>query len=220
MHSAAFDTGELFTPSKIVCVAKNYHDHAREMGDAAPTEPLFFIKPNSALWPQGTMVVSKPRWTEDFQHEIELAIRISRQCSQVSPKEVFRYCDAAAVGIDFTARDAQARLKNAGHPWELAKAFDGACLLSTFVKFSSLEKLQKLNLELRVNDELRQQGNSAHMIHQIPFLISAASKLFTLEPGDVILTGTPAGVSPLVKGDSVVASIEDIGEIQFVVDEV
>lgn len=218
MYYAYWMNQTTFTPGKILCVARNYRDHAKEMGSDAPSEPVFFLKPRTSIVPDPSKAII-PSWTNDFQHEIELVVRIGRMCRNCTAAEAVSAIDGVAVGIDFTARDMQQRRKQAGMPWEQAKAFDGACLLSPFVGADALD-LSALDLELSVNGVVRQQGNSSQMVHDIPALIAAASRYFTLEENDLIMTGTPAGVGRLEHGDRVVATIAGVGALDFaVVDE-
>lgn len=213
MNYAYWKNQTSFAPGKILCVARNYRDHAKEMGSEAPTEPVFFLKPRTSIAVNSSQAVI-PAWTDDFQHEIELVVRIGRTCRHCTAAEAALAIDGVAVGIDFTARDVQQRSKQAGLPWEQAKAFDGACLLAPFVAADALN-LGALDLELSVNGTVRQLGNSSQMVHDIPSLIAAASRYFTLEVNDLIMTGTPAGVGRLEHGDRVVAMIAGVGTLEF-----
>lgn len=218
MYDAYWTDHTAFIPGKIICVALNYRDHAKEMGSGAPAEPIFFLKPHTSLALNSSKVVIPP-WTNDFQHEIELVVHVGQRCRYCSRAQATAAIDGVAVGIDFTARDLQQQRKQAGLPWEQAKAFDGACLLSQFTPAKG-HSLDNLDLELFVNGTLRQKGNTNQMIHDIPALIAAASRYFTLEPDDLVMTGTPAGVGRLLPGDRVRATIADVGTLDFeVIDE-
>lgn len=218
MISAHWKDGRSFIPQKILCVAKNYLEHAKEMGDGVPEEPVFFLKPNSALVPAGA-AVPKPAWTNDLQHEVELAVRIGHQCSRVHVDKALAMVDGYAVGLDFTARDVQRALKAAGLPWEKAKAYDGSCALSPFVSAAEVNPHFPLELILDVNGQRRQQGTTQQMIHDIAKLVAHASTYFTLHPGDVLLTGTPAGVCTLVPGDLVYAAVAGVADLQLTIQE-
>ncbi len=168
-------------PSKVVCVGRNYVEHITELGNEMPSEPVLFIKPNSAIseW----LVLAKPY---HYEGEIALLIRAGKPY-------------AVGFGLDLTDRQLQSKLKKKGLPWERAKAFDGSALFSDFVPFS--DDLSSLNLTLKINGELRQQGGVAEMIHQPLALIEEIGRFFTLEDNDIVLTGTPKGVGELFLGD-------------------
>lgn len=219
MQYLSWSDGERFAPGKIVCVGRNYADHAREMGAevSAPAEPVLFMKPNSSLV-LGHSYCPKPSWVGELHHEIELAVCIGERARSLSARDAMKSVSGYAIGLDFTARDVQARLKSAGLPWERAKAYDGSCLIGPLVRAAGIDP-SDLELELRVNGERRQWGRTSQMLLGIPDLIASASAIFTLEPGDILLTGTPAGVGPLEVGDRVEASIEDLGGLLFRVEE-
>lgn len=210
MNRIYFKDGREFTPSKIICVGRNYAKHIEEMKSEATTDPVLFLKPNSSLHPF-TEPVPLPKSVGEVHHEIELAVCISKPCSSVSPKEAAESIAGYAIALDLTLRDIQAAAKKAGLPWAVAKGFDAACPISTFVDFSNISDVNNLALLLKINDEIRQQGSTSHMLFKIPDLIAYASKFFRFERGDILLTGTPVGVGPLLPGDKIEAHIDGIG---------
>ena len=197
---------------KIVCVARNYAEHARELGNPVPDRAVLFIKPASSLLADGGTVII-PAYGSDCHHEIELAVLIGRPGKAIAEAEALGHVAGYGVALDLTLRDVQADLKAKGLPWEIAKAFDTACPLSAFVPAERITDPQHLRLQLRVNGELRQDGTTAAMLRPVARLLSEASSYFTLEAGDILLTGTPAGVGPLRSGDRVEAVIEGVGRL-------
>ena len=193
---------------KIVCVGRNYAAHAKELNNPIPSEPILFIKPASSAV-AATPGFSIPRAQGSVHHELEIAILIGQALKNASEDQVAESIAGIGLGLDLTLRDLQAKLKEKGHPWELAKSFDGACPLTEFVAVDMLSKddWQSLDLKLEKNGELQQQGRSADMLFSILPLIAHMSKHFSLQPGDVILTGTPAGVGPLAVGDSLLGEL-------------
>ena len=179
---------------KIIAIGWNYADHNKEMKrENLPAEPTLFMKPDSALLKDG-----KPFFIPDFtaqpEYETELVFRIGRLGKNIAPRFAHRYYDAVTVGIDITARDLQQRQRAAGAPWETCKAFDGSAVIGTFVPVEQLPEIQDIQFSLRINDELKQTGNARDMIFPIDEIIAYASRFFTLKIGDLIFTGTPAGV--------------------------
>jgi len=197
---------------KIVCVARNYAEHARELGNPVPDRAVLFIKPASSILPDGGTVIIPP-YASTCHHEIELAALIGRPAKAVPVEAALAHVAGYGVALDMTLRDVQADLKAKGLPWEIAKAFDTACPLSSFVPAGSVTNPQQLHLQLTVNGALRQDGSSADMLRPVAHLLSEASRYFTLETGDILLTGTPAGVGPLVNGDRVEAVIDGVGTL-------
>ncbi|MCM2359984.1 MAG: fumarylacetoacetate hydrolase family protein [Geobacteraceae bacterium] len=198
---------------KILCIGRNYAEHIRELGNETPEAPVIFMKPASSVIYDGEEIVIPP-YSGDCHHEAELALLIGRQGKDIPPERVMEHIAGFGVAIDLTLRDVQAELKKKGLPWEIAKGFDTACPLSPFVPADQVGDPQQLTIRLTVNGELRQDGSTAMMIHSIPAIVSHMSEIFTLEPGDVILTGTPAGVGPLRGGDRVVAEIPGVGTLR------
>lgn len=185
---------------KIICVGRNYADHAKELKNDLPTEPVLFMKPKSALL-LPTKPLYYPEFTDDLQYECELVIRICKNGKFIQEKFANKYYDAITLGIDFTARDIQREQQKKGLPWEIAKAFDGSAAVGTFVPVTEGMDLHKLSFRLDKNGEAVQNGNTADMIFTVDKIIAYASKYFTIHIGDLIFTGTPAGVGPLSTND-------------------
>ncbi|QIC63233.1 fumarylacetoacetate hydrolase family protein [Acinetobacter schindleri] len=189
-------------PSKIVCVGRSYADHAKELGNAIPDRPVLFIKPPSALGDLDAGI----EWNRDLgscHYECELSLRIDRTLkNETDPAKALEAVGAVTLGLDLTLRDLQDGLKKKGQPWERAKAYDGACLLSDWVSVEDVVNDWKdVHYTLHVNDELRQKGDTALLIFDVGTLLADISQVFTLEEGDVVMTGTPAGVAALQSGE-------------------
>ncbi|OOG67987.1 fumarylacetoacetate hydrolase family protein [Flavobacterium sp. A45] len=186
---------------KIICIGRNYANHIEELKNERPSEPVIFMKPDSAvLLKQHPFVI--PEFSEDIHHEIELIVKISKVGKYIEPKFAHKYYDEISVGIDFTARDLQTKLKEKGLPWEKAKAFDGSAVIGEFLPKSQFVSLENVTFELTNNNVTVQKGNSNMMMWNIDELISYVSQFFTLKIGDIIFTGTPEGVAA-VKPDDV-----------------
>jgi len=187
---------------KIICIGRNYSDHAAELGNEVSVEPLFFLKPDSAVLPKRHAFYI-PDWTDCVHYEVELIVKINRLGKAVEHKYANRYYAEVGLGIDFTARDIQTTLKSEGHPWEKSKAFDNSAVVSeVFIPISDLGgDVQKLNFKLFLNDDLVQSTSTSFMIHSVDELIVYVSKFMTIKTGDLIFTGTPAGVGAVVAGD-------------------
>ncbi|MNQ20923.1 fumarylacetoacetate hydrolase family protein [Flavobacterium maritimum] len=186
---------------KIICIGRNYTNHIEELQNERPTEPVVFMKPDSAiLLKQHPFVI--PEFSEDIHHEIEIIVKINKVGKYIEPQFAHKYYDEISVGIDFTARDLQAKLKSKGLPWEKAKAFDGSAVIGEFLPKSQFSSLENLTFELTNNNLSVQKGNSSFMLWKIDELISYVSQFFTLKIGDIIFTGTPEGVAA-VKPDDV-----------------
>lgn len=184
---------------KILCIGRNYAAHAAELGNAVPDEPVVFCKPDSALLGRNLPFVI-PSFTSDVHHEIELVLRIGKVGKHIEPRFAHKYIDAVTVGIDFTARDLQGELKSQGLPWEKAKGFDGSAVVGRFIPVENVD-LSNLSFSLSKNGQTVQQGNSKNMLHGFDALIAHVSRYFTLKTGDLLFTGTPAGVGPVQPGD-------------------
>lgn len=195
-----------FPVSKVVCVGSNYSDHIKEMGSVTPPEPVLFIKPETALC-DIRQPVAIPKGLGSIHHEVELAVLIGTPLKQANEDRVARAIAGYGVALDLTLRDLQAGFKKAGQPWEKAKAFDGSCPISGFIPVAEFGDPQNAELSLSINDELRQQGNTRDMLNPILPLIAYMSRFFTLRAGDIILTGTPQGVGPMVSGDMLKISL-------------
>jgi 2-keto-4-pentenoate hydratase/2-oxohepta-3-ene-1,7-dioic acid hydratase in catechol pathway len=189
---------------KIICIGLNYRKHATELGRPLPCEPVVFLKPDSSI-----LKNNKPFFLPDFSsmihYEVEVVVKISRLGKGIQEKYAHRYYDEVTVGIDITARDIQNRFSAAGLPWELSKCFDGSAPLGRFVPVSSAGDVRNLDFRLEINGSVVQQGNTSDMIFGVDHIVSYVSKYFTLKTGDLIFTGTPAGVGPLHKNDNLVA---------------
>lgn len=194
---------------KIICVGRNYAAHAKELNNSVEEEPVIFLKPETALIPS-RQPFFYPSFSSDIHYETELVVRICKVGKNISEKFAHRYYDAVTLGIDFTARDLQQKLKTKGLPWELAKSFDGAAPVGNFIPTKDLTKdIQDLNFRMVLNNEMKQQGHTADMIFPVARIISFVSSYFTLKIGDLIFTGTPAGVGPVKPGDVLEAYLED-----------
>lgn len=201
--------GDRFAVGRIWCVGRNYAAHAREMGGGdAPEPPFFFLKPTSALVPEGGDVPWPPE-TTDLHHEVELVVALARGGRHVPEAVAGRLLFGFGVGIDLTRRDAQAEAKRSGRPWTLAKGFDFSAPCSALVPADPERSLVSGRLRLRVNGTLRQEGDLADQIWPVPALLARLSSLVELRPGDIVFTGTPSGVGPLAPGDDVEASLDD-----------
>jgi len=186
---------------KIICIGRNYVKHAQELNHDVPTEPVFFMKPDSALL-KDNKPFFLPDFSKEIHHEIELVVKISRLGKNIEAKFAHRYYDEIGLGIDFTARDLQRQLIEKGLPWEKAKAFDSSAVLGKFIPKDELGDLGHLLFSLKRNGEVVQSGDSQLMIFPFDTIIEHVSKYVTLKIGDLIYTGTPAGVGPVAIGDS------------------
>ena len=185
---------------KIICIGRNYAEHAKEMKSEVPTEPVFFMKPDTALLKDNEPFYF-PDFTNDLHHEIEVVLKISKVGKHIAEAFAHKYYEELSVGIDFTARDLQAQCKAKGLPWEKAKSFDGSAPIGKFVKKSELGDLQNLHFDLSINNELRQKGNTNDLLFSFDKVIAYVSQFVTLKVGDLIYTGTPEGVGPVAIGD-------------------
>ena len=185
---------------KIICIGRNYANHIAELQNERPTEPVIFMKPDSAIvLKQHPFVL--PEFSNDVHHEIELVVKINKVGKYIEPKFAHKYYDEISVGIDFTARDLQAKLKEKGLPWEKAKAFDGSAVIGEFVSKDQFASLEDINFELLKNGAVAQKGNSSLMLWKIDELVAYVSQFFTLKIGDIIFTGTPEGVAAVQPDD-------------------
>jgi 5-carboxymethyl-2-hydroxymuconate isomerase len=205
-------TSQEFPIGKIVCLARNYAEHARELGNDTPTAPVLFMKPATSVISDGE-TVRIPSYSQECHYEVELALLIGKECRAVSADDALEYVAGYGVAIDMTLRDVQNQLKAKGLPWEIAKGFDTACPLSDFVAAEAVDDPHLLNLKLAVNGEVRQDGCSSDMINRIPQIIAHISAIFTLDAGDIVLTGTPAGVGRVQAGDVMTAEIVTVGSL-------
>ncbi|MCC8360517.1 fumarylacetoacetate hydrolase family protein [Salinimicrobium sediminilitoris] len=194
---------------KILCIGRNYTDHIAELQNERPDEPVIFLKPDSAvlLKKQPFFI---PEFSSDVHYEVELLVRINKIGKHIQKKFAHKYYDEVGLGIDFTARDLQAKLKEKGLPWEKAKGFDGSAVIGEkWIRKSHFSDLNDISFSLEKNGNLVQQGRTSHMLWKIDEIIEYISSYFTLKIGDVIFTGTPAGVGPVEKNDNLSGFIED-----------
>ena len=201
---------------KIVCLGRNYLDHIRELGNKVPDRAVIFCKPASSLLNNGG-VIHIPDYSNDCHHELELAVLIGTAGKEIASADALNHVAGYAVALDLTLRDTQAELKQQGLPWEIAKGFDTSCPLSDFTPAEQVKNPNNIQLKLKVNGELRQDGNTAQMMRSVEEIIAEVSKFYTLEAGDIILTGTPAGVSQIKSGDLLSGEIEQVGSLQVTV---
>ncbi len=191
---------------KIICIGRNYAEHAKEMKSEVPTEPVFFMKPDTALLKDNEPFYF-PDFTKDLHHEIEVVLKISKVGKHIAEEFAHKYYEKISLGIDFTARDLQAQCKAKGLPWEKAKSFDGSAPIGKFVKKTELGDLQNLNFELKINNESKQKGNTSDLLFSFDKVIAYVSQFVTLKVGDLIYTGTPEGVGPVKIGDQLQGSL-------------
>lgn len=202
---------------KIICVGRNYADHAKELKNAVPTEPVLFLKPPSAYVKEGCPILV-PLYTSNLHHEVELGVVIGKGGTSILQSDAMEHVAGYALCLDMTARDIQDECKSKGLPWTMAKAFNTSCPVSEFIPKERIPDPGNVKLWLKVNDQLRQSGCTSQMIFSIPYLISYISDFITLEEGDLILTGTPKGVSAVQEHDELRAGIEDVVTMSFKVD--
>lgn len=204
-----FLEGQVNLPvGKVVCIGRNYAEHAKELNNPVPDEPLLFIKPSTAVTPL-SQPIALPQGRGGLHYETELAILIGERLTHASEADAVKAIAGVGLALDLTLRDLQSTLKEKGLPWEKAKAFDGSCSLSAFVSTTGLD-LTRLELSLWINGQLRQQGNTAQMLLPVTALLAYISEWFTLLPGDVVLTGTPAGVGELHAGDKLCLQLDQV----------
>ena len=209
-------SGLTLVPNKILCIGRNYAEHVREMGDVAdlPEEPVVFLKPASALVATGGAVVIPPQ-SNDVHHEVELVAVIGLGGRDIAEERALEHVTAYALGLDMTARDLQQRAKQNRAPWSVAKGFDTFAPLGPLTDAAEIPDPQALRLRLTVNDEVRQEGATRDMVFSVAFLVSYLSRIFTLEPGDLIFTGTPEGVGPVRAGDVLEATATGPDGLRF-----
>ena len=193
---------------KIFCVGRNYNEHTKELGNTIPENPVIFSKPDTALL-KNSLAFYLPDFSKEIQHEIELVIRINRVGKKIEEKFARNYFNEIGLGIDFTARDLQTHLKSKGLPWELAKGFDDSAPIGDFISINRIESLTNINFSLKKNGIVVQKGSSSEMIFSFEKIVSFVSTYFTLKVGDLIYTGTPAGVGKVNIGDKLEGFLED-----------
>jgi acylpyruvate hydrolase len=193
---------------KIICIGRNYADHIAELNNERPDSPVLFLKPDTALLKDNEPFYH-PDFSEDVHHELEIVLKISKMGKNIEAKFAHKYYEEIGLGIDFTARDIQTKLKTKGLPWEIAKAFNGSAPVSGFVPKSQFADMKNINFRLEINGQTRQQGNTSLMLWSFDEMIAEMSKYFTLKVGDLIFTGTPAGVGKVGIGDRLIGYLED-----------
>ncbi|XP_061556653.1 acylpyruvase FAHD1, mitochondrial [Phycodurus eques] len=199
---------------KIICVGRNYAEHAKELKNAVPAEPLLFLKPPSAYVREGSPILA-PVYSGELHHEVELGVVIGKGGADIPRSAAMEHVAGYALCLDMTARDVQDECKAKGLPWTLAKAFDTSCPVSDFIPKERVPEPGDLELWLKVNGQLRQRGRTSQMIFSIPYLVSYISHVITLEEGDLILTGTPGGVSAVRERDELQAGIDGVVTVTF-----
>lgn len=192
---------------KIICIGRNYAEHAKEMNSPVPSEPVFFLKPDTAIIKDNEPFYY-PDFSNEIHHEVELVIKINKPGKNIKTEFAHKYYDEIGIGIDFTARDLQAKCKEKGLPWEKAKSFDGSAPIGEFINKKELANLSDINFYLTINGETVQHGNTSDLIFSFDHVISYVSGFITLKTGDLIFTGTPEGVGPVKIGDKLEAFIE------------
>jgi acylpyruvate hydrolase len=201
---------------KIIAIGRNYVDHAKELNNPLPKEPIFFMMPETALL-RNNQPFFYPDFSADIHYEIEIVVKLNRLGKNIAPEFAHRYFSQIGVGIDFTARDLQKKCKEKGLPWEMAKSFDGAAPVSKFLSLEKLGDINNINFRLELNGNIVQQGNTKDMIFPVDQLIAYVSKFTTIKIGDLLFTGTPAGVGPVKIGDRLTAYIENEKLLDFVI---
>lgn len=199
---------------KIICIGRNYANHAKELNNPLPAEPVFFLKPDTAILKDGNPFYH-PDFSNDIHHEMEIVLRISKAGKHIEEQFASRYYNEITAGIDFTARDIQNVCKEKSLPWEKAKAFDHSAVIGDFIPIQEYKNLNNLNFELNVNDVHRQKGNTKDMIFSFDVIVAFISQFITLKTGDLIFTGTPAGVQAVKQGDRLQGFIEGKSVLDF-----
>jgi len=199
-----------FDTARIFCIGRNYAEHAQEMDAPKPAEPVVFMKPATSLVAEGQPLVL-PKGQGSVHHEMELVVAIGKRGADIPLQAALEYVAGVTLGIDLTLRDVQSRLKQSGQPWELSKSFDGSAAIGKFIAWSAQSDIQNIDMFCSVNGTLRQQGNTRDMLFPVAKIIAFLSRHWRLLPGDLIYTGTPAGVGPLLAGDRIEIESPQIG---------
>ena len=200
---------------RIFAIGRNYVEHIEELKNETPSDPVIFTKPDTAIL-RNNSPFYYPDFSKDVHHEVELVLRICKEGKNIEEKFAHKYYDAIGVGIDFTARDVQQKLKEKGLPWDIAKGFNGSAPISDkFIPVAEFKDVKNINFSLKVDGEFKQQGNTSLMLFNFDYIILYLSKFFTLKTGDLIFTGTPKGVSPVKVGNVLSAYIEDEKLLEF-----
>ncbi len=200
---------------KIIAVGRNYALHTKELNNQTPSQPILFLKPDTAVL-KNNQPFYHPIFSQNIHHEVEVVVKICKEGKYIAEKFAHKYFDEVGLGIDFTARDLQTNLKEQSLPWEIAKAFDNSAPISNFIPLANVD-LTNLNFKLIINGKLKQQGNTADMLFSIPQIITYASQFFTLKKGDLIFTGTPAGVGKVNIGDNLTGFLNEDKMLDFMI---
>lgn len=199
---------------KVIAIGRNYTEHIKELNNEKPDEPVIFTKPDTAIL-RHNEAFYYPSFSNEVHYEVELVLKISKNGKYIEEKFANRYFDAIGIGIDFTARDLQSKAKAKSLPWAISKGFDGAAPISEFLSVTEFSDLKNINFSLKINNELRQDGNTSLMLYDFAQMIAYVSKFITLKKGDLIFTGTPKGVGEVKVGDRLQAYIEDKEMMDF-----
>jgi len=199
---------------KIIAIGRNYAEHIEELNNERPSSPVVFLKPDTAIL-KNNAPFYHPEFSKNIHHEAELVLKVCREGKYIQKEFAYRYFDEIGVGIDFTARDLQEQCKSKGLPWEIAKAFNGSAPIGGFLPVSEFKDLNDINFHLLINGDLRQKGNTSMMLFDFGDIIAYISRFFTLKKGDLIFTGTPAGVGKVNIGDRLEGFIEDKKLLDF-----
>ncbi len=199
---------------KILAIGRNYAEHIKELNNERPDEPVIFTKPDTALLKHNEPFYY-PDFSQDIHYEVEIVLKVNKEGKYIEEQFAHKYFSEMGIGIDFTARDLQAKAKAKGLPWAIAKGFNGSAPVSEFIPLSEVSDLKNLNFSLQVNGEERQKGNTQLMLFSFDYIIAYLSRFFTLKTGDLIFTGTPSGVGPVQVGDRLQAYIEDREMLNF-----
>jgi len=216
MTTVFLDHDRKFEVGKIVCVGQNYVKHIEEMSAKRSKQPVLFLKPSTSILHIGETILL-PNFSNEVHHEVELALLIGKKAKSINQQDWKSHIAGTTVALDLTLRDLQSEAKEKGLPWSVSKGFDGSCPIGNFKPFCEADSLDNLKIQLKKNGELKQSGNTSQMIFPPEVLIAYISTIFTLEPGDIVLTGTPAGVGQLQSGDEIEADIEKVASITFTV---
>ncbi len=214
MPTIRFTDGSQLAVANIYCIGRNYAAHAAELGNTLEPEPVVFLKPTSALLHEGS-TITLPDYSNDVHHEAELVLAIGQGGKHIARDAAMSHVAGYALGLDLTARDLQTQAKNKGLPWAVAKGFDGSACLSRFIAPAQLPAPEAARFSLQVNGQIRQVGDCSLMIHDLPAIIAYLSSRFTLQPGDLIYTGTPAGVAAIQAGDVLELALGDVLKARF-----
>ncbi|MEM9300050.1 MAG: fumarylacetoacetate hydrolase family protein [Bacteroidota bacterium] len=193
---------------KILAIGRNYVEHIKELNNERPTDPVIFMKPDTAVL-RNNAPFYYPSFSNDIHYEVELVLKVSKMGKNINEKFAQKYYDEIGIGIDFTARDLQRKAKEKGLPWALAKGFNGSAPVSQFIPKNELGKLTDISFSLKADNEIKQEGNTSMMLFNFDYIVSYLSSFFTLKKGDLIFTGTPAGVGPIKIGQKLTAFIEN-----------